>query len=175
MYLEKHRIGQLQARIWCVHAQSVQSHPTLNQCWLQSLTPPTRLLYPWDYPGKNTGVVCQFLLWGSSQPRDQTCVSSVSCIGRQILYHWATWEAQDFASWYFPILFPTAFAWMPLGWHCSFKSLSKTSNHGIIQFTSCLPSSLVEQANNSISPGTGTDNPFKITAWIMPTSYPDQI
>ena len=27
---------------------------------------------------------------GSSQPRDQTCVS---CIGRQILYHCATWEA----------------------------------------------------------------------------------
>ena len=27
---------------------------------------------------------------GSSWPRDQTCVS---CIGRQILYHWATWEA----------------------------------------------------------------------------------
>ena len=112
---------------------------------------------------------------GSSQSRDQTCVSSVSWIGRQILYHWATWEVQDFASWYFPILFLTTFAWMPLGWHCSFKSLSKTSNHGVIQFTSRLPSSLVEQANNSISPGTGTDNPFKITAWIMPTSYPDQI
>ena len=30
---------------------------------------------------------------GSSQPRDQTRVSCVSCIGRQILYHWATWEA----------------------------------------------------------------------------------
>ena len=27
---------------------------------------------------------------GSPQPRDQTCVS---CIGRQILYHWATREA----------------------------------------------------------------------------------
>ena len=27
---------------------------------------------------------------GSSWPRDQTCVS---CIGRQVLYHWATWEA----------------------------------------------------------------------------------
>ena len=26
----------------------------------------------------------------SSQPRDQTCIS---CIGRRILYHWATWEA----------------------------------------------------------------------------------
>ena len=27
---------------------------------------------------------------GYSWPRDQT---PVSCIGRQILYHWATWEA----------------------------------------------------------------------------------
>ena len=30
---------------------------------------------------------------GSSQPRDQTSISSVSCIGKQILYHWVTWEA----------------------------------------------------------------------------------
>ena len=30
---------------------------------------------------------------GSSQPRDQTCVFCISCIGRRILYHWATWEA----------------------------------------------------------------------------------
>jgi len=30
---------------------------------------------------------------GSSQPRDQTHVSLVSCVGRWILYHWATWEA----------------------------------------------------------------------------------
>ena len=30
---------------------------------------------------------------GSSQPRDQTCISRISCIGRQILYHCATWEA----------------------------------------------------------------------------------
>ena len=26
-------------------------------------------------------------------PRDQTCVSCISYIGRSILYHWATWEA----------------------------------------------------------------------------------
>ena len=25
-------------------------------------------------------------------PRDRTCVSCISCVGRQILYHWATWE-----------------------------------------------------------------------------------
>ena len=30
---------------------------------------------------------------GSSWPRDQTCISCVSCIDKQILYHWATWEA----------------------------------------------------------------------------------
>ena len=30
---------------------------------------------------------------GSSQPRDQTCVSCIFCIGRQILYHCAPWEA----------------------------------------------------------------------------------
>ena len=29
---------------------------------------------------------------GSSRPRDQTCVSCISCTGRQILYHCATWE-----------------------------------------------------------------------------------
>ena len=29
----------------------------------------------------------------SSQPRDPTCIS---CIGRWILYHWATWKAQEF-------------------------------------------------------------------------------
>ena len=31
----------------------------------------------------------------SSQPRDQNHVSCGSCTGRQILYHWATWEAQE--------------------------------------------------------------------------------
>ena len=31
---------------------------------------------------------------GSSQPRDWTCVSCVPCIGRQILYHCATWKSQ---------------------------------------------------------------------------------
>ena len=30
---------------------------------------------------------------GSSQPRDQTCISCALCIGKQILHHCATWEA----------------------------------------------------------------------------------
>ena len=30
---------------------------------------------------------------GSSWPRDPTRISCMSCIGRQVLYRWATWEA----------------------------------------------------------------------------------
>ena len=41
---------------------------------------------PWDSSGKNPGVGCHFLL----QAIFPTCIS---CIGRLILYHWATWEA----------------------------------------------------------------------------------
>ena len=56
----------------------------------------TRILCPWDFPGKNTGLGCHFFLQGIfptqglNQPRDWTCAS---CIGRWICYHWATWEA----------------------------------------------------------------------------------
>ena len=45
---------------------------------------PTRLLWPWNSLGKNTGVGCHFLFQGISQLRDWT---HISCIGRQILYH----------------------------------------------------------------------------------------
>ena len=72
----------------CTH---VLSHVWLSRVW------PTRLLCPWNFPGKNTGVGCHFLLWGSSRPVDRTHVSCVSCIGRQILYHCTTWEA--FTTW----------------------------------------------------------------------------
>ena len=32
---------------------------------------------------------------GSSQPKDQNSISLVSCIGKQILGHWATWETRN--------------------------------------------------------------------------------
>ena len=44
---------------------------------------PTRFLYPWDSPGKNTGVGCQALLQGIPPP----------CIAGGFFTHWATWEA----------------------------------------------------------------------------------
>ena len=35
---------------------------------------------------------------GSSWHRDWTCVSCTSCIGRQVLYHCTTWEAQKYVT-----------------------------------------------------------------------------
>ena len=37
----------------------------------------TKLLRPWDFQGKSTGVGCHFLLQGISQPRDRTQVSHI--------------------------------------------------------------------------------------------------
>ena len=48
---------------------------------------------PWDSPGKKTRRL-PFPSPGSlPEPAYRNCVSCSSCIGRQILYHWATWEA----------------------------------------------------------------------------------
>ena len=69
---------------YCLVAKSCQTH--LCPHGLQ----PTRLLCPWGFPGKNTGMGYISFSRGSSWPRNQ---SHVSCIGRQIIYHWATWEA----------------------------------------------------------------------------------
>ena len=76
---------------WCVHACSVTlSCPVLCDPMDCSL------------PGSSVHGILQarILEWvaissfrESSQPRDQTHVSGVCCIGRQILYHWASWEA----------------------------------------------------------------------------------
>ena len=41
-------------------AKSLQSCPTL--CDPRDVWQPTRLIRPWDSPGKNTGVGCHFLL-----------------------------------------------------------------------------------------------------------------
>ena len=66
---------------------------------------------PMDYSpsGYPVNVIFQVILeWvaifyskGSSRPRDQICISCVSCNGRWIPYHCATWEARC----YFIVLF----------------------------------------------------------------------
>ena len=52
-----------------------------------------RLLYPWNIPSKNTAECCHFLFQGIVLTQElNLCLLCLSCIGRQILYHCATWE-----------------------------------------------------------------------------------
>ena len=64
-------------------AKSLESCLTLRPYGLL----PARLLCPWDSPGKNTGVGCHALLQGNLPNPETEPMSSVSCIGRQVLYH----------------------------------------------------------------------------------------
>ena len=57
----------------------IQSFLTL---WLHGLEPP-RLLYPWDFPGKSTGMGCHFLLQGFF-PTEGSNLRLMHC--RRILY-----------------------------------------------------------------------------------------
>ena len=71
----------------CCCCLVTQSRPTLQ------LHGPafTRLLCPRNFPGKNTGVDCHFLLQGIFQGLNPCLSSLLHC--RQILYHWATGKA----------------------------------------------------------------------------------
>ena len=49
----------------------------------------TKLLCPWDSPGKNTGVDCNFLLQGIFPTQDGIRICCVSCIASRFFTHWA--------------------------------------------------------------------------------------
>ena len=66
----------------CVCAQ-----PCPILCDPTNCSPPGSL-WPWDSPGKNTGVGCHGLLQGIFLTLGSNLC--VSCIGRQILYYWVT-------------------------------------------------------------------------------------
>ena len=63
----------------CVWTKSLQSCPTLCGPMDCSHQAPVSM----GSPGKNTGVVAMPSSRGSSRPRDGTCFSCISCIGRQ--------------------------------------------------------------------------------------------
>ena len=52
------------------------------------MSEPSRLLCPWDSPGKNTGVGCHSLLQGIFLTQGLNPRLCVSCIGRRVLYRW---------------------------------------------------------------------------------------
>ena len=66
---------------------------SLSRVWLfvTPWTTPTRLLCPWDFPGKNTGVGCHFLLQGIFPTQGS---NQVSCIAGRCftLYALAWWQ-----------------------------------------------------------------------------------
>ena len=79
-------------------------HPPSKPCLCMCVQSCPTLCNPVDcsLPGSSVHGIFQAKLlgWvaisysrGSSHPQGQTRISWVSCIGRQTLYHWATWEA----------------------------------------------------------------------------------
>ena len=68
-----------------------ESLSCLTLCDHMDCSPPGSSVHE-DSPGKNTGVDCYALLQGISPPRGSNTGLPHY---RQILYHWATWEAQE--------------------------------------------------------------------------------
>ena len=74
-------------RLWYSSLSSLSSESEVAQscltlCDLMDHSLLVSVVHGMAFPGKNTGVGCHFLLRGSSQPRDWTLISQVSCIGR---------------------------------------------------------------------------------------------
>ena len=76
----------------CVHLECVVNCSVVPTLWPHALYPPGSSVH---------GILqARMLEWGampssrgSSWPRDQTCASRISCIGRWVVYHCANWEA----------------------------------------------------------------------------------
>ena len=77
----------LNNRYMCVLSHSVMSSSLQNSGLLTD-----RLLWPWDFPGKNTEVGCHFPLQGIFPTQGSNPHLCISCIGRWILSHCATWD-----------------------------------------------------------------------------------
>ena len=67
------------------------SHSVLSDSLQRQGVQPTRLLCPWDFPGKNTGIGCHYLLQGIF-PTQGSNPGFLHC--RQILYCLSTKEVQ---------------------------------------------------------------------------------
>ena len=93
-----HPQGKFQRPV-CLAQRAALFHLQISAClctrsvaqWHQTVRPhrlqPTRLLCPSNFPGKNTGVGCHFLLQRSSQTQGLNPIFCVPSIGRWILYH----------------------------------------------------------------------------------------
>ena len=72
---------------WCCCCRFI-AKSCLTLLWSNGLQS-TRLLCPWDFPGKNTGVGCHFLAQGIFSTQEL----NLHLLHWQAGYHWAIWEA----------------------------------------------------------------------------------
>ena len=74
----------------CMCSKSLQSCPTLSNS--VHCSPPSSSVHG-IFQARILGWGAMPFSRGSSWPRDRTHISHISCIGRRVLYHCATWEA----------------------------------------------------------------------------------
>ena len=78
---------------------AVLSHLVMSDSLWPYRPQPSRLLRPWDYPGKNTGVGCHVLLQGifPTQGSNSCLPHLLNC--RRILHYWTTKETLSYYTW----------------------------------------------------------------------------
>ena len=79
----------LSGSVLCVCAQLLSCTQPLQPHGMQ----PARLLCPWSFPSKSTGVGCHFLFQGVFPTQQSNPHLFITWIGRKILYHQAAWES----------------------------------------------------------------------------------
>ena len=121
----------------CVLSYSVVSD-SLQPHGLQ----PARLLCPWDFPHKNTGVSCHFLLQGIFP--NQGSNPHLLHLGRWILYPWATWK---------PILSPTPHSFFRKGYQKALSSITCPNPYiPLLQHSANVPKVMMLLTNPTSSP-----------------------
>ena len=81
---------------------------SISHLWMWELNYKPELLCPWNFPGKDTGAGCCFLLQGIFLTQGlNPCLWNC----RQILYQWATWEAQRDNKYMVIISLPNLWTW----------------------------------------------------------------
>ena len=78
---------------------------------------PTRLPHPWDFPGKNTGVGCHFLLQ-CMKVKSESEVAQSSVLDTSISTAISKWPSQDIFTVTSPLLVPGIFAGASVHWSC---------------------------------------------------------
>ena len=86
-------VTYLQSQKLHVHKRACSvSQLCLTLCNPMDFSPPGSSVHG-TFQARILELVASFYSRGSSQPRDWTCISCVSCIGSWILYHCTTWKA----------------------------------------------------------------------------------